>query len=261
MAHRAHRAARTGRRWLLVSSALALTAAGGTAAVAAVSADADGAAVVAQVRAPEAPRTEGAAPEVAEVAPRVTAPEDAEWSLGAVEAEAQAPVPREPEAASRTEERVEPAPVEEETAETETEAAEPEPEPVVDAAVGTERGALLSMLNGYRAANGLHTLTTDPHLDSLAQSWAEWMATHQTLQHNPNLRAQMGSGWSIGSEIIVRHTGGASMSPDAIVDYMHNWWRGSTVHNNNMLSSAFTHVGTGYFMGPGGPYAVHVFGG
>lgn len=250
MAHRHHRVVRTGRRWLLVSSTLALTAAVGTVGGAAMTTDAGTAAVTAEVRAQAVPR----APAAVEVAPRVTVPEDAQWRLGAVEAQAQAPVPRRPEAASRATQRPAAQPVE-------GEAAAAEPEPVVDAAVGTERGALVSLLNGYRAANGLHTLATDPHLDSLAQSWAQWMAANQTLQHNPDLRAQMGPGWSTGSEIIVRHTGGAVMSPDAIVEYMHGWWRTSTIHNNNMLSPAFTHVGTGYSMGPGGPYAVHVFGG
>src|SRR5690606_41412853 len=98
-------------------------------------------------------------------------------------------------------------------------------------------------------------------LDQVAQSWAEWMAANQTLQHNPNYRSQIGSGWSAAGENIIRHTGGASMSSSAVTSWMVDWWKNSSVHRANMLNSKYTHVGVGYSMGPGGPYAVLLLGG
>ncbi|MDD9207618.1 CAP domain-containing protein, partial [Georgenia sp. 10Sc9-8] len=125
-----------------------------------------------------------------------------------------------------------------------------------------ERGHLTSELNKYRSANGQHTLTRDSSLDEIAQGQAEWMAANRQLKHNPTYRQQMGGSWFTGSEIIVRNTGGMYMTTDAILSFMHNWWRNSPVHNENMLRGTFTHVGTGYYVGDNGvPYGVHVLGG
>ncbi|WP_413450942.1 CAP domain-containing protein [Georgenia phoenicis] len=126
---------------------------------------------------------------------------------------------------------------------------------------GGERGAIGAMVNDFRAQNGMHTLGSDPTLDQVAQGWAEWMAANQTLQHNPNYRSQIGAGWSAAGENIVRNTGGASMAPSAITSWMVDWWKNSSVHRANMLNGRYTHVGVGYAMGAGGPYAVLLFGG
>ncbi|MDD9206999.1 CAP domain-containing protein [Georgenia sp. 10Sc9-8] len=232
--------------------------------------------------------------------PALSVPETGEWSLPtpAVSAEAPpAPEPREAPAASRSAERApvddatpaQPAAqeqqagdaaerraVEEQVAEeraAEEQAVEHQVERRAErpaesstsasASDGSERGALTSMLNSYRAANGLAPLSRDGALDSAAQQWAQWMAQNQSLQHSDyvNGAVQRGNGWSRGSEIIVRYRGGGSLPTGEILSFMHSWWQGSPVHNANMLKSGFTHVGTGYAMGPGGPYAVHIFGG
>ncbi|MEE6272855.1 CAP domain-containing protein [Georgenia sp. MJ206] len=272
------------RRTAVLSSALALTLAGGLAVAATITPDdrVDEAALAAISLEATPERTEDP----------VVVPDDAEWTLDATDADAsvaKADVPtiREAHAASRAAERQALAEAADAAARAEAEAqaaqrpaarsgaaaqdgaaaqssepaqrSAPEQAPAVNAAAGSERGALTAMLNNYRAQNGLHTLARDPQLDQVAQNWARWMASNQVLQHNPNNGAEAGAGWTV-SENIVRNTGGASMSPDAIVSWMFGWWQNSSVHRDNMLNARHTHVGIGYVMGPGGPYAVQLFG-
>lgn len=126
---------------------------------------------------------------------------------------------------------------------------------------GGERGSLASLVNGYRSQNGLGQLSRHGTLDSVAQGWAEHMASSQSLYHNPSYRSQIGGGWSSASEIIVRNTGATNWSSSDITSWMFTWWRNSAVHNGEMLRGDLTHFGVGYAMGSGGPYAVIVFGG
>ncbi len=146
-------------------------------------------------------------------------------------------------------------------AESSEEADDDAPAAAVSVGQGGERGAIGAMVNDFRAQQGLHTLGSDATLDQVAQGWAEWMAANQTLQHNPNYRSEIGGGWSAAGENIVRNTGGASMSSSAITSWMVDWWKNSSVHRANMLNSKYTHVGVGYAMGSGGPYAVLLLGG
>ncbi|QDB78538.1 CAP domain-containing protein [Georgenia wutianyii] len=139
-------------------------------------------------------------------------------------------------------------------------AAREAPAPVAAAEAG-EQGALAAMVNDLRAQNGLGALARDAGLDSVAQGWAEWMAANQVLQHNPNYKSQIGAGWARSGENIVRNTGAAGWAPGEITSWMFNWWASSAPHRANMLGAEYTHVGVGYAMGAGGPYAVLVFGG
>lgn len=141
--------------------------------------------------------------------------------------------------------------------------AEESEEPVAAASAGQggERGSLASMVNNLRAQNGRSGLERDGTLDSVAQNWAQWMASNQSLQHNPSYRSQIGGGWSSSGENIVRNTGARNWSSGDITSWMFNWWSNSSVHRANMLNGKYTHVGVGYAMGSGGPYAVLVFGG
>ncbi|WP_299275517.1 CAP domain-containing protein [uncultured Georgenia sp.] len=216
--------------------------------------------------------------------PGITVPEDEEVELGELEVDVELPKPdvthvRDIQTASRNAERRaiaerEAAAAAQEAAAQTTqpsrtsgdeddagEPAEDDAQVTVSAGSGGERRAIGAMVNDYRAQNGLHTLERNGTLDQVAQSWAEWMAANQTLQHNPNYRSQIGSGWSAAGENIIRHTGGASMSSSAVTSWMVDWWKNSSVHRANMLNSKYTHVGVGYSMGPGGPYAVLLLGG
>ena len=139
-------------------------------------------------------------------------------------------------------------------------ASDPEAEPLA-ASAGGERGSLAGMVNSYRGQNGRAALSRNGTLDQVAQNWAQWMASNQTLQHNPNYASQIGGGWARSGENIVRNTGARSWSSGDITSWMFNWWRNSGVHRANMLNGAYTHIGVGYAMGSGGPYAVLLFGG
>jgi len=216
--------------------------------------------------------------------PGITVPEDAEWQLEeldvAVELEKteiwhlrdaqiaarnaarQALQEREAAAAQRAAQQAQERAAQQ-SADSDDSAADTSEEPVATASAGQggERGSLASMVNNLRAQNGRNGLERDGTLDSVAQSWAEWMASNQTLQHNPNYRSQIGGGWSSSGENIVRNTGARNWSSGDITSWMFNWWANSSVHRGNMLDGGYTHVGVGYAMGNGGPYAVLVFGG
>ncbi|MFC4554137.1 CAP domain-containing protein [Georgenia faecalis] len=187
-----------------------------------------------------------------EAAQEAAEAEQAEQAAQAAEAAAAAPAPA--RAA---------APAEESAPAGQVAAAAPQAEsaPSVNAAEGSERSALAAKLNGYRGSNGMPALGRDATLDAVAQNWAQWMASNRVLQHNPNYASEIGPGWSASGENIVRNTGGASMSADTVVNWMFNWWQNSAPHRANMLNDRYTHVGVGYVMGSGGPYAVFLFGG
>ncbi|WP_152193152.1 CAP domain-containing protein [Georgenia satyanarayanai] len=191
--------------------------------------------------------------DIPDVVAAIEAEEEAARQAAAAREEAAA-------AASRSASRAE-APAAESGGDSGEEPEEDAPAAAVSVGQGGERGAIGAMLNDFRAQNGMHTLGRDGTLDQVAQGWAEWMASNQTLQHNPNYRSQIGGGWSASGENIVRNTGGASMSSSAITSWMVDWWKNSSAHRANMLNSKYTHVGVGYAMGSGGPYAVLLFGG
>ncbi|MEE6295028.1 FG-GAP-like repeat-containing protein [Georgenia wangjunii] len=137
-----------------------------------------------------------------------------------------------------------------------------EPTTSADASFSYERTWLRQSLNTLRAQRGVAPVARSAELDARAQAWAQHMAQTQNMYHTPGFSAQMSAaGWSYKSELIVRHGGGRNMATSAILTYMHNWWVASPNHYPWMISPNYTHVGHGYFMGPGGPYAVTVLGG
>lgn len=139
----------------------------------------------------------------------------------------------------------------------------PTPATIVPTADYTnERAALRQSLNNLRGQRGLAPVARSAELDARAQAWAQHMAQTQNLYHTPNFSAQMAAaGWSYKSELIVRNTGGRNMDTNALLTSMHNWWVNSPNHYPWMISPNYTHVGHGFYMGPGGPYAVTVLGG
>jgi hypothetical protein len=125
-----------------------------------------------------------------------------------------------------------------------------------------ERDQLYRKLSDLRASKGLRPLARSAELNARAQAWAKHMAETQNMYHTPNFRAEMtAAGWSYKSELVVRNTGGRRMDVDDVLTFMHDWWVASPNHYPWMVSPNYTHVGHGYYMGPGGPYAVTVLGG
>jgi LysM repeat protein len=107
---------------------------------------------------------------------------------------------------------------------------------------------VIAAINEVRASNGLAALEIDPILMSVAQAQNEWrLATGATTHTGPDgstpkeraIAAGYGGGATVFiSEIIVDGTG---LSVSGAID----WWMGSTVHRNTILSPNYVHIGAG----------------
>jgi uncharacterized protein YkwD len=117
-------------------------------------------------------------------------------------------------------------------------------------------GAVLSAMNGDRAANGAAPLCGNSQLSGIAQNWANWMAAHGSLTHQ-DLNALIGSTpfSTIGENILV---GPGNMSSAE----MEVAWMNSPPHRANILSRSFSAAGVGIAFGADGRVWVAVdFGG
>lgn len=112
-----------------------------------------------------------------------------------------------------------------------------------------DRGALIQLHNEARAKAGVKGLQIDLDLDDRSQSWAEWMANHNSLKHS-NLH---GDYMSMGENIAA----GQQDEKEVVGD-----WMRSSGHRRNILNSRFSHVGFGYAVSSSGtPYWCTMFGG
>jgi uncharacterized protein YkwD len=117
----------------------------------------------------------------------------------------------------------------------------------VDAAVAA------SMISGYRANNGLTSVTVDPDLMRLAQAQAQAMASRDQLDHNAarkvdeRLRAQ-GYRASVAAENI---GAGYYTLAEAF-----SGWRDSPPHRANMLLAGATRMGIAAVYAPKSKYKV-----
>jgi uncharacterized protein YkwD len=73
------------------------------------------------------------------------------------------------------------------------------------------------------------------HLSDIAQNWAEWMARHHRLQHNPNLETQVHNWQDLGENVGC----GGSEPP------IHRAFMNDRYHRDNILSPDYTQVGIG----------------
>ena len=109
-----------------------------------------------------------------------------------------------------------------------------------------------AMTNDVRSWEGLGPLSWDDSLAGIAQAWAEDLAWHGRLRHNPWLADQMWGWWAWGENV------GYGPSIEAIQD----GWYWSWPHWENMVWSGYSSIGIGIAYGAGGRvYAVQVFGG
>lgn len=102
---------------------------------------------------------------------------------------------------------------------------------------------ILGWVNTLRANVGLVPLTTNATLSSVAQYWAEHMASAGVLSHNPNLSVDAPSGWTkIGENI------GDGYSLLAT----YNALVASPDHYANMVDPAYNRIGVGVATGGNG---------
>lgn len=139
---------------------------------------------------------------------------------------------------------------------------------------GTEETHLLTLINQWRASNGLAALSMDSTLQSVARNRSKDMYDRDYFSHNIppdghtvfNVLQSMGYCYKSAGENI----GWNNYPDDQTTSVLFNGWKGSSAHNANMLGS-YKVVGIGIFKGDGrdagsGPfsvdtaaYPVHVF--
>ncbi len=110
-------------------------------------------------------------------------------------------------------------------------------------ALDSEEQSFLSIINDYRAANGLGTLALDPQLNDVALWMADDMASNNYFSHTDSLGRdpfvrmdQIGYAYNTWrGENLVAGTEGAQAS--------FQMWTGSPGHNANMLGDHYTVIG------------------
>ena len=108
----------------------------------------------------------------------------------------------------------------------------------------SEETSLITLLNNHRAANGRPALTLQSQLGAAAELHSQDQAAHTFSSHtgsdgsSPNQRmTRQGYAHSWWGENIYYGGGTASEA--------FTWWKNSSGHNANMLSTNFTQVGIG----------------
>lgn len=121
----------------------------------------------------------------------------------------------------------------------------------VASSTGSESAHLLSLVNGFRAANGLPALAQAGDATAKAQQHATEMAASRSLVHSSSLPSGIQSGWTaLGENIGV---GGSASQLEAMFE-------ASGAHRKNMLSGAYNQIGVGVARGGDGQlYATEFF--
>ena len=117
-------------------------------------------------------------------------------------------------------------------------------------APSTDADQVLSLLNAYRAANGLSPLAVAGDAAAKAQEHSDEMAAQGTLFHSSSLSSGIQPGWTQLGENV-----GVAGSADSC----QNLFQGSGAHNDNMLNAAYNQVGVGATRGGDGRLYVTQF--
>jgi uncharacterized protein YkwD len=97
------------------------------------------------------------------------------------------------------------------------------------------RQAFISDTNDARMNHDRRVYQVSSDLTDIAQNWAEWMARHHRLEHNPNLESEVHHWEYIGENV------GCGMSEPPI----HRAFMNDRYHRRNILSPNYTQVGIG----------------
>jgi uncharacterized protein YkwD len=103
------------------------------------------------------------------------------------------------------------------------------------AAESGSRRAFVSDTNNARVDRDIRAYAVERDLTAVAQRWADWMASHQSMRHNPYLTSQVQDWQSVGENV------GRGPSESNI----QRAFMGDTYHRDNILSRDFTQVGIG----------------
>lgn len=116
------------------------------------------------------------------------------------------------------------------------------------------RNAAVSMINGYRANNGLGPVTRDPRLDAMAEEQARAMAAKDSLDHRASGRdfaARMNASGYKAASGVENVSAGYMTLAEAF-----SGWRDSPPHKANMLKRDAQHMGIAAVHVPGTKYRV-----
>jgi len=106
----------------------------------------------------------------------------------------------------------------------------------------------LNLLNDLRIGRGVAPLSRTTQMDAYARNWSMTMHDQSIFNH---------SGGPYGENIAWSSVGAATPAEAAAL--MHDLWINSPRHLLNMTMGHYTEAGIGFWQGPGGWYATHVF--
>lgn len=113
---------------------------------------------------------------------------------------------------------------------------------------------LIDATNRYRAQHGLPAVRPMSELNTIAQDWANTMASEDRMYHNPHYFEQYPAGKRSGAENVIMS------NPASSADRMVQRWHNSPGHRKNMQNPNFTHIGVGIAVNSkGSQYAVQNF--
>ena len=129
------------------------------------------------------------------------------------------------------------------------------PPPPAPPACDGAGSAVIDAMNADRASGGLGALCGSSQLAAYAQSWANWMAQHQSLTHQDLGAVLGGTGFSTVAENILSGPSGMSAGE------MEAAWMASAPHRQNIMNGAYSAAGVGVAFGGGQVWVAVEFGG
>lgn len=124
----------------------------------------------------------------------------------------------------------------------------PAPAPTNDAAAASQ---LVSLVNRFRADNGLPALSPASDAMAKAQQHARDMAAQGRIYHSSSLSSGISPGWTALGENV--GTGGSASQVESM-------FQASSMHRANLLNESFNQIGVGAAIGNDGAlYVTEVF--
>jgi uncharacterized protein YkwD len=123
---------------------------------------------------------------------------------------------------------------------------------ILSACYSANQGKLVTLLNGFRKANGKPAMTANQQAMDKAQKWAQHMANTGVVEHT-------GGGSALDTTGLPRFCAAAeNVAVGPSIQGVHDQWVASRLHHDNMLGN-YDHVGTGVVRKGDKVYAIEIF--